>query len=335
MMKLSLLLTAFFTLAACQTTPVTNPTPDPSSSPSPAPSASATPVPNGRYALPVTLSLAPECTEGDTPITQYEIKADGTFRYPTNSEPANLFEEPGVLPLSSATLTEAQLNDFKATLATQDLANAFAETTPVPPGSPQTTECRTVSILNMPVDGDVQNYALNGRERNTTENYRTRWQAIRAQFEALAASVRMNTAPIPPDPIPTEPEYAFPPLTFNVDRECGLGTFTRYEITGFNQFIVYAEDGSKTSERMLTSEEQQALRAALENADLNARLENSEPVPADAPQTRECRSVDKLTFPVFGVPKTFDRNGRSFRHTQEYVDGFNQIKTTLEGFAGA
>lgn len=328
-MKLSLLLTSCLLLGACNLPPASLPVPSasPSTNPTSSPSAnpSAEPVPSTKYAFPLKISLAPECQEGGA-FTQYEVLADGTFRYPTAPEAPNLFMEPE-LALSTTVLTAAQLDSLKATLTAQDIAAAYATTTPVPADAPQTLECRTVSVLDVTVEGNADSYALNGRTRVTNEDYRTRWQAIRTQLESFATEVRDNT------PIPTEPEYAFPPLKLEAEGECGMGVRTVYEIEGLNQFTAYDADGNKTVDRMLSEAEQTALRTALEQADLNTRLEDSEVVPEDAPQTRECRTVDKLTLPVYGVPKTFDRNGRDYNHTEAYREGFADIQAVLEGFA--
>ncbi len=323
-MKLPLLLTTCLMLGACNLPPA--PLPNPSATPSASAEPSAQPTANAtQYGFPLKISLAPECQETGS-STQYEVLADGTFRYPTAPEAPNLFLEPGNLPLSTTQLTAAQLASLKATLAAQDIATAYASTTPVPDDAPQTLECRTVSVLELAVNGKAESYALNGRTRVTNEDYRNRWQAIRTQLESFAAPVRDNT------PIPTEPEYAFPPLKLEVEGECDMGTRTVYEIEGLNQFTAYDAEGNKTVERMLTEAEQTELRQALEQADLNTRLEDSEAVPEDAPQTRECRMVDKLTLPVYGVPKTFDRNGRDYNHTEAYREGFVAIQTVLESF---
>lgn len=326
-MKISLLLSTCLLLGACQNLPPANqPDPMPSASAQPSAEPTAQPNPNAQYRFPLKVTLAPECADNST-FTQYEVEADGTFHYPTSAEATNLFQEPADLPLSTTTLTQAQMDSLQATLEAQDLTTAFAATTPVPPDAPQTTECRTVSILDVQVNGSAESYALNGRERSTTEDYRTRWQAVRSQLETFAQDARANT------PIPTEPEYAFPPLKLEVAGECGMGTRTVYEIEGLMQFKAYDAEGNLTTERMLTGEEQESLRQALDAADLNTRLEDSEPVPEDAPQTRECRMVDQLTLPVYGVPKTFDRNGREYNHTDAYRTGFSAIQTVLEGFA--
>lgn len=326
-MKIVLLLSASLLLGACQNLPPANqPTPSPSASSSASPTPSASPVASHVYALPLKVSLAPECSDEEM-FTQYEVLADGTFRYPTAPEAPNLFQEPGNLPLSTTKLTQAQLDGLKAILMNQDLEKAFAATTPVPADAPQTAECRTVSILEVNVDAANKSYALNGRARNTTEDYRNRWQAIRTHLEGLADTARVST------PIPTEPEYAFPPLRFEVEGECDMGTRTLYEIEGLGQFKAYDAEGKVTTDRALTAEEQTRLRTALNEADLNTRLENSETVPADAPQTRECRMIEKVTLPVYGVPKTFDRNSREYSHTEAYIAGFNAVKAVLEDFA--
>lgn len=326
-MKIVLLLSASLLLGACQNLPPANqPTPSPSAPSSATPSPSASPVASHVYALPLKVSLAPECSDEET-STQYEVLADGTFRYPTATEAPNLFQEPGNLPLSTTKLTQAQLDSLKAILMNQDLEKAFAATTPVPADAPQTTECRTVSILEVNVDAANKSYALNGRARNTTEDYRNRWQAIRTHLEELATAERNST------PISTEPLYGFPPLRFEVEGECDMGTRTLYEIEGLGQFKAYDAEGKVTTNRALTTQEQSRLRTVLYTADLNGRLEDSEIVPADAPQTRECRMIEKVTLPIYGVPKTFDRNSRAYNHTSDYSEGFNAVKAVLEDFA--
>lgn len=327
-MKLSLLLTTCLMLGACQNLPPANqPTPSPSASASPSIHPGAPDTANA-YRFPLSLSLAPECSE-DKVMTEYEILADGTFKYPSSAESPNVFEEnTEAQPLSSIQLSQGQMDSLKSTLKAQDLATAFAATTPVAPDSPQTAECRTVSILKMQVDNKEQSYALNGRDRNTTEDYRTRWKAVRTQLEAFAKEAREANAPIP-----TEPEYAFPPLRFEVDGECGMGVKTLYTLEGMGQFKAYDAEGKVTTDRALSAAEQERLNAALNAADLNTRLENSTAVPADAPQTRECRMVEKITLPVYGVEKTFDRNSRAYNHSEAYVDGFEAIRTVLEDFA--
>lgn len=320
-MKLSLLLTTCLLLGACQNLP-------PASQPTPSPSASATaPDTANAYSFPLVLSLAPECSDMEI-LTQYKVLADGTFQYPSATDASNVSQDKSESPpLSTTQLSKAQMDSLKATLKAQDLATAFASTTPVPADSPQTLECRTVSLLGLQVNGKEQSYALNGRARNTTEDYRKRWQAILTQLEAFAKTAREVSS------TPVAPEYAIASLRFEIDGECDMGLKTLYELKDQGQFKAYDAEGKATTDRTLTAEEQARLLTALNTADLNTRLADSKAVPADAPQTRECRMVEKVTFPVYGVAKTFDRNSRSYMHSEAYETGFNAIKTVLEDLA--
>ncbi len=314
-MKLSLMLSSLFLLAACG-----NPG---GISPNPLPSASALAT-EFAYSLPLSLQLQPECQLAET-TTQYGVSTDGLFTFPVSEGPPNLFES-GTVETRTSQLSSTELAALDAVLESNDLATAKKSSTAIPDDAPQTTECRTVSVLNLQVNDAAKSYDRNGRAFSHTKAYGTQWDAIRTHLEKLAESKRDNT------PISSEAKYAFPPLKLEAQMECGGGTTPRYEIQHINQFISYSSDGSSKSQRELTAAESKRLQAILLKADLAEKKKDSVAIPADAPQTKECRSVDVLSLPVYGVSTSYDRNGRDFQHSTAYSESFNEIIEVLSDF---
>lgn len=277
------------------------------------------------YSPPATLRLMPECTENKEPIVQYQLTAEGEFSFPTADGPVNLFEENEV-PLTTVKITSTEQAAFQKNLPAYDLAAHFENSEKVPADAPRTEECRTVSDIQLQVNGEPQAYDLNGRDYIHTDEYRKQWEALQTEFETLAKKYRDNT------PIPTEPKYAFPPLKLVNNGECGMGTQTRYEIQAFDKFVSYSSTGEVKTSRDLTASEREALSQQLNDSDLAQKFESSTPIPEDAPQTKECRTVQELHMPVYGVPQVYNLNGRTHSHTEAYRTAFTEITELLESF---
>lgn len=180
--------------------PTATPTamPTPSAGPSASPSASATPVPtpsatvaptptptpaaNYTYDLPLVGAARPECQGKDQVI--YDVQADGTFKYYPGTY--NPFGDEPVKPLQQRQLTATELQDLRTLVNEANLAKKFESSVPVPPGSPQTTECRTVLEFTLQVNGGAQTYDANGRRFTHSQEYRDAIERIRQRLQDLS-----------------------------------------------------------------------------------------------------------------------------------------------------
>jgi hypothetical protein len=149
---------------------------------------------------------------------------------------------------------------------------------------------------------------------------------------SACGSAALNPNPNPsvtPSAQPSSSPYTLP-LKLATVGECEIGNHTVLEIQA-NGTLRYTPEGSDTAtERTLTAEEQNTLLTTLLQADLAKKAQDDTTVPADAPQTRECRVVDQLTLQTAGSARTFDRNGRTLRHSASYLEAFAKIQAELD-----
>ncbi len=132
------------------------------------------------------------------------------------------------------------------------------------------------------------------------------------------------------------------PLLSVAKPECQSPEQTLYEVRTDGTFRYYPGeynpfDGSTPQqmvEKKLSADDLQKLDTLLEEIDLATKFAASTPVPSDAPQTAECRTVLEYTVQVNGQSRTYDANGRKFSHTQAYKDAMDRLRTQLEAFKG-
>lgn len=265
-----------------------------------------------RYETPLTLKAEGEC--GLPNYTRYEILADGTFRYAkTSPDPT----QPDAPALTERKLSETERQALNAKLAELDLAAQAEADTKVPDDAPQTMECRTVNVLSLNVNGQSRSFDQNGRKLNHSEAYRQAFTQLLNHLESIPQALHPTPGP--------GVQYAYAlPLKVRLDGECGLPDFTRFEIGSNGQFTWTREDwptlaagNPPTESRQLTAAEQAQVMSKLNDSDLLEQAAQSEVVPADAPQTKECRTVTVYDLTADNSAKSFEGEGtRKFRHSE-------------------
>ncbi|PKL75645.1 MAG: hypothetical protein CVV27_14270 [Candidatus Melainabacteria bacterium HGW-Melainabacteria-1] len=282
----------------------------------------------GNYSLPLKLSQELECDGGSQLI--YEITEAGEFRF--------LASEVAAKPVFiTRKLSQADLDALDKSLEVADLQSQRKGSTPVPEDSPQTAECRAVDTLTLHVGAKDVAYDRNGRKLNHPESYRKAFDTIRAKLDALRIQYSPQPGNVDPN-APTFPRYGLP-LQVTAEMECGMGTYTRFEVSESGSFR-YAKtmpDFSEMplvppamAERKLSDQEFQGLLQVLDEADLSARAVGDVTVPDDAPQTLECRTIEAMQLRVGGQAHSFDRNGRKLQHTEAYRQAFDKIVSYLQ-----
>ena len=273
------------------------------------------------YALPVKLSQNLECGNGSSLI--YEINAKGEFKFLGSEVPA----KPVFI---TRQLTKAEIADFDKLIEAADLDKLQQDSPKISPSAPQTTECRTVDTLTLHHGNKDEAYERNGRKFNYTQTYLDAWARIRSKLDAL----KDKYAPTPQGNGMGTPiaSYVYSlPLKLDVKAVCQMGDYTRYEITAEGRFR-YAEAMPELDqaapafkERKLSELEQKGLLDLLTQLDLARKAVEDVPIPVDAPQTAECRSVNFLSLQVNGESRSFDQNGRTASHSQAYRDAFESL----------
>jgi hypothetical protein len=156
----------------CQA-PVNNikPTPTPSSSsgilvppvqtntPSPGPTSTPTPQNQYSYELPLKVFQVGECGLGNR--TTHEITNDGTYTYLSDDFSKTEIKK----------LTEYQVTTFKTLLNDLNIALYAEKDVDLPPGSPQTKECRSVEFFTMIVNQQDRTFDRNARLKIHTPEY--------------------------------------------------------------------------------------------------------------------------------------------------------------------
>jgi hypothetical protein len=264
--------------------------------------------------LPLKLTAVGECDLGDR--TVLEIQANGTLRY--TPEAASPVER---------TLSAEEQNKVLTALLQADLAKKALDDAPIPADAPQTRECRVIDQLTLNTAGAARTFDRNGRTLRHSSAYLEAFTKLQTELEAL-----MEPAP--------GLSYGLP-FKMAVAGECELPSFTRYEIKADGTFIWTREDwptfapgNPPTQERVLSAAELTALTAEFQKRDPVTALRSSESIPADAPQTRECRTVDVYTFTHKGSSETFEGQGsRKWRHSEATLNQLKAIQAYLSALA--
>jgi hypothetical protein len=132
------------------------------------------------------------------------------------------------------------------------------------------------------------------------------------------------------------------PLTLKSEGECDMPNVTAYQISPEGKMtylddlaLVQPGEPMPTVTRQLTDKELIDLIVLIENLDFVALKAQSQPVPDDAPQTMECRSVEILEIQHAGEKAAYDRNSRKLRHSEAYLAAFEQVKERLSALKTA
>lgn len=314
------------TLSACGGAGTGAPLPQPSASASASPSAD-------HYQFPLKLSQQLECGGGEQVI--YEINGQGEFRFRTSSEA----DAP---TFATRQLSNADRQALDTLLENSDLAKLQQAGTVIPEDAPQTRECRAVDTLAIQHDGKTESYARNGRTRRQTEAFQSAWTALRTRLDALQSKYSSGASPSP-SAVPSEAPSAAPvtsyalPLKVQAEGECGLPSYTRYEVLADGTFRytlpqadITENTAPATQSRSLSAAEKQELQQLLNTADLAAKAQADTPVPDDAPQTMECRTVSIVSLEVAGQTRSFDANSRKLQHSDAYRQAMQQVLDKLE-----
>lgn len=285
----------------------------PPASASPAPIASSAPAASWE----LKLEGIGEC--GMEPHLRYAVSTAGLLRYAEGEE------------IKSRQLSESELAALKATVAEANLGTLFAHSERVPEDAPQTMECRIVDTLTLSQKGPAETFDRNGRQYHHSDAYRAAFQKVIEHLERLSQSATETS------PVADAARYGLA-LKVKLVSECELPGFTRYSVSPDGELTwteeewpTLTEDASPpTQRRQLTATEQAELIGFLDQAQLLATAENSEPVPADAPQTRECRTVTVYELEANGKTQSFEgESTRKFRHNSALLEQLEALQNKL------
>lgn len=282
------------------------------------------PVASYAYDLPLQLDVEGEC--GLPSYTRYALSADGKLRYTPEAVPdAAGASQPQAV--SERLLSGDERSALLAALAELDLARQAVADTPVPADAPTTLECRSVRLLRLAVNGEARSFDRNGRKLAHSQAYQAAFDQLETRLQSLATALR--------------PSYA-QTLKIELVGECGLPTFTRFSVTQDGLFTWTREDyptfaagHPPTANRQLSPDESAALVAKLIALDLVRLAAGSEPIPADAPQTKECRTATAYHLTLDGQVSTIEGQGtRHFHHSQELLDKLAELQKYLYSLSG-
>lgn len=209
---------------------------------------------------------------------------------------------------------------------------AIASPVPAPTGG-----CQTLDQLSVQHDGQptVYHHTLNAGDTNS---YNTAWNTVRKALDAL----RDKYGPAPGSGTSPVASYSYAlPLKIDVQGECDLPSYTRYALSPDGKFKFAAEvagpdvKAPAVSERQLNATELKSVQDLLTEIDIARQAVADQPVPDDAPQTMECRSVSVLSLAVNGESRSFDRNSRKLSHAQSYLEAFDKLQNLLQSLQQA
>ncbi|HEY9838899.1 MAG: hypothetical protein ACAI44_02915 [Candidatus Sericytochromatia bacterium] len=312
---LAILISAGSSLSSCGTrTP--RPLPSPSASASASPSTA--PVAKYSYDMPLKVRAEPEC-EGASQLL-YQVNPDGSFRYyPGDYNP---FSEEATKTMQQRTLSDAELEDLKSLLKSIDLAKKFESSTKIPEDAPRTLECRTVTTYTLAVDGQDRTFDANGRVYQHTQAYRDAIAQLAQKLKALASGS-----------VSAQPVHYGLPLKMYQYFECDKSSRVEYEVLATGELRTLRSDSESATEyktRTLGRLEIKELDDLLSRLDLYNQFLKQEKIPADAPQTEECRTIEKLDLDVDSRTQTLDgSNSRSIKPDTTYLQQINELRAKL------
>lgn len=285
--------------------PTTNPTPLPSPTSTLTPAPTPTPSTQYSYNIPLKVYQIGECNLGDR--TLFEINAQGIFTYQSGSNSETKTRQ----------LTEDEINSLKNLLNQINIASLSEKDVVLGSGSPQTQECRTVEYYSILVNNQGRTFDKNVRLKTHTAYYITSLQRLKNKLEELKKA-------------PNESYIYSLPLRVTGSNECGefatLGITHEVKEDGTYMYKV----DNKTETKILNQGQISDLLNLLKVLDIARLAEIDTIVPPGSPQTLECRTIETFIFKVQDTERIFDRNGRQFIHTKEYLDALNILKTRLD-----
>lgn len=261
-----------------------------------------------------------ECEMGTQ--LRYELLDSGLLRYAEGES------------IKSRQLSASELQGLKDTVAEANLAALFAKSERVPDDAPQTMECRTVDMLSLYQKGPAQSFDRNGRQFYHSDAYRAAFQKITDHLERLSQGG--TEAP----PAADAARYGLP-LQVKLEGECGLPDFTRYSIDADGNFSwteeewpTLLEGNPPVQSRQLSASEQAGLIDLLNSQQLLAAAAASAPVPEDAPQTKECRTVTVYELQANGQNQGFEGEGtRKFQHSEALLQQLEALQNQLRALS--
>lgn len=293
----------------------------------------------GGYELPLSYSLREECS-GKGQI-KYEVKPDGTFTFRDSlSSNTPIGKEPTINTDASSNfvqLNSADMTELLSLLNQLDLVRLAGEDKAIPPNSPQTTECRILESVNLNLNGKTGSFARNGRDKIHSPAYLNAIKILHDHLEKLQTIYSSLSTPIAPvNPNKFSHQYSLP-LKVTMSNECAGSTFTLYEISPLGKFTFALSNNPAlntsqppTLTRNLIQEDIQAISDMLTKIDLAEHAKSDKKNPPSTPQTAECRSIENFTFNVDTVSKTYDRNNRTIKHSNFYLQGLNKLSHLLD-----
>jgi len=129
------------------------------------------------------------------------------------------------------------------------------------------------------------------------------------------------------------------PLQVKLEGECGLPGFTRYSVSTDGQFTWTEETwptlttggNPPVQSRLLSATEQYEVTNFLNFKQLLAASQQSESIPADDPQTKECRTVTVYTLQAAGQNQSFEgQDTRKFRHSKALLAQLEALQNLLK-----
>jgi hypothetical protein len=281
------------------------------------PTPEPTPTPPNAYQASIRVDQAGECNLGDKTI--FELKPDGSFTYLNNVyiSKNRVFEAPETIKLSANEISALQnmLNEI-------DIDELAKKDVPVPAGSPQTKECRAVDNFTLKFNDQQKVFDRNSRLLIHSPEYNEAINKLKEKLESFKKPAEIQIFPYDFPIIVTATDecnpHNPPKVLFNVADN---GDFT---------YLVTDAKGERTVRKKVTQEDISALRNILDEINLAPRAE-AENVPyVENKENASCRVIETTMIMYNSREEFYDRNGRRFVHSQEYLDALDKLKMALE-----
>lgn len=252
-----------------------------------------------KYDLPIELNTFHECEDKTEKV--YKIDKELNFEYFEN-EKSNKFK-----------ISDNDKKILMDLLLKNDLYELNKKSEKIPENAPQTEECRSISQLNLILENKNNLFELNDRKLYHTKEYNEAFNNIKNKLDEIrknnSNSVSSNT-------------YSLP-IIYKEEMELN-GKMHEIKIDKDYNLEVFNID-QKTKKTKINKEDIDIIIKKLQEQNIDKLFEKSEKVPDDAPQTKELRTIMSLTLNFNNSEKFYDRNGRKYIHTEEYINAFDNI----------
>jgi hypothetical protein len=282
----------------------------------PEPTPEPTPTPPNDYLPSIRVEQKGECDLGDR--TLFVVNPDGTFTYINNVyvSKGRTIEAP-----ISTKLSANEVAGLKNMLNQADIYELARQDYQLPATALQSKECRAVDYFYLNVNNQPKVFDRNARLVAHSQEYTAFLDKLKSTLEGFKKPQQVQIFP-----------YDFP-LIVTANDECNPGTpgKTLYNVADNGDFTYLATDkNERVVRKKITQDQLGSLRNLLDQLNLSYLSENETTPYEETPENQACRVIESYMVMHNSREEFFDRNGRKYQHSTEYLAALDKLRAKLE-----